>query len=71
MEVDGFTDLNVRWLSEVLSVSRPELDKDEQLNQALAIYAAVEGAQLISRGRGDIAVYDNTIDTYRRAGLLP
>lgn len=56
VEVDGFTDLNVGWLSEVLSVSRPELDKDEQLNQALAIYAAVEGAQLISRGRGDIAV---------------
>jgi TetR/AcrR family transcriptional repressor of nem operon len=71
VEVDGFTDVNVRWLSEVLAVSRPELGKDEQLNQALAIYAAVEGAQLISRGRGDIAVYDNTIETYRRAGLLP
>lgn len=71
VEVDGFTDLNVRWLSEVLSLCRPQLGTEEQQDQALAIYAAVEGAQLIARGRGDIAVYDSTIETYRKAGLLP
>lgn len=70
-EVDGFTELNVRWLTEVLSVCRPQLSLEERQQQALAIYAAVEGAQLIARGRDDISVYDKTIETYRSAGLLP
>jgi TetR/AcrR family transcriptional repressor of nem operon len=70
-EVDGFTELNVRWLTEVLSVCRPQLNLEERQQQALAIYAAVEGAQLIARGRDDISVYDKTIETYRSAGLLP
>jgi TetR/AcrR family transcriptional regulator, transcriptional repressor for nem operon len=39
--------------------------------RALAIFAAVEGAQLVARGRGDIAVYDQAIEAYRAAGLLP
>jgi TetR/AcrR family transcriptional repressor of nem operon len=71
VEVDAFTDLNVSWLSEVLSISRPELSDEERQRQALAIYAAVEGAQLVARGRNDIAVFDRTIDAYRLAGLLP
>jgi TetR/AcrR family transcriptional repressor of nem operon len=70
-EVDGFTDLNVRWLTEVLSVCRPKLDADGRERQALAIYAAVEGAQLVARGRGDISVFDKTINAYRAAGLIP
>lgn len=70
-EVDGFTELNVRWLTEVLSVCRPQLSHQERQRQALAIFAAVEGAQLIARGRDDISVYDRTIETYRSAGLLP
>lgn len=70
-EVDGFTELNVRWLTEVLSVCRPQLSLEERQQQALAIYAAVEGAQLIARGRDDISVYDETIEIYRSAGLLP
>lgn len=71
LEVDGFTDLNVRWLTEILAVSNPKLNQDMSQNRALAIYAAVEGAQLIARGRGDISVYDKTIETYRAAGLIP
>ncbi|RAU49674.1 MULTISPECIES: TetR/AcrR family transcriptional regulator [unclassified Pseudomonas] len=71
VEVDNFTDVNVRWLNDVLSVCRPQLTDDERLSQALAIYAAVEGAQLVARGRGDIAVFDTTIQAYRTAGLLP
>lgn len=70
-EVDGFTQLNVQWLTEVLAICRPQLNSEEQALQALAIYAAVEGAQLIARGRGDIGVYDTTIETYRKAGLVP
>jgi TetR/AcrR family transcriptional regulator, transcriptional repressor for nem operon len=61
----------VRWLTEVLSVCRPQLSLEERQEQALAIYAAVEGAQLIARGRADISVFDRTIATYRSAGLLP
>jgi TetR/AcrR family transcriptional repressor of nem operon len=70
-EVDGFTDLNVRWLTEVLGACRPKLNQETRESRALAIYAAVEGAQLIARGRGDISVYDRTIETYRAAGLIP
>lgn len=71
MEVDGFTDLNVRWLTDVLAASHPKLDQETRKDRALAIYAAVEGAQLIARGRDDIGVYDKTIDSYRSAGLIP
>lgn len=70
-EIDAFTDLNVRWLTGVLEVSRPELSSEMIGKQALAIYAAVEGAQLVARGRGDISVYDSTVETYRMAGLIP
>jgi TetR/AcrR family transcriptional repressor of nem operon len=70
-EVDAFTELNVQWLTDVLIVCRPELSLDERKQQALAIYAAVEGAQLIARGRGDIGVFDQTIKAYHLAGLLP
>ncbi len=70
-EVDGFTELNVRWLSEVLSVCRTDLNDEQRRQQALAIYAAVEGAQLIARGRDDIRIYDQTVETYRAVGLLP
>lgn len=70
-EVDGFTDLNVHWLADVLSICQTHLDDEQRQRHALAIYAAVEGAQLIARGRGDISVYDRTIETYRATGLLP
>ena len=70
-EVDAFTDVNVRWLSEVLSICRPQLSDEENQQQALAIYAAVEGAQLVARGRDDIGVFDATVQAYRTAGLLP
>lgn len=70
-EVEAFNSLNVRWLTQVLSVCRPQLSQEERQQQALAIYAAVEGAQLIARGRDDISVYDQTIETYHSVGLLP
>ncbi|WP_296188525.1 TetR/AcrR family transcriptional regulator [Pseudomonas sp. UBA1879] len=71
VEVDNFTDVNVKWLSEVLAICRPQLSADQAQEQAMAIYAAVEGAQLVARGRGDIGVFDTTIKAYRAAGLLP
>ncbi len=38
---------------------------------ALGIFAAIEGAQLIARGQSDVTVYDEVIDSYRAAGLIP
>ncbi|SIN82541.1 transcriptional regulator, TetR family [Singulisphaera sp. GP187] len=69
-EVQTFADINVAWLSRVLSaaaVTGPE----ESEQRARAIFAAVAGAQLFARSRSDISLYDALIVGYRAAGLLP
>jgi TetR/AcrR family transcriptional regulator, transcriptional repressor for nem operon len=71
-EVDRFVEVNIRWLAEVLGSSRKSASAKKSAHQhALAVFAAVEGAQLVARGRGDIGVYDAAIEAYRTAGLLP
>jgi TetR/AcrR family transcriptional repressor of nem operon len=70
-EVDRFTTLNLQWLTRLLSRRRSKGSQGMIGKQALAIYAAIQGAQLIARGRGDIAVFDESIAAYRAAGLLP
>ncbi len=70
-EVDLFTQVNIGWLVEVLGGDQPDADTAVLRQRALAILAAIEGAQLVARGRGDVAVYDQTIAAYRTAGLLP
>ncbi len=65
-----FGEMNVDWIARVLSLG----SKDEDglvRRRALAIFAAVQGAQLVARSRGDAAVYDEVVQTYREAGLLP
>lgn len=69
-EVQAFTDVNVAWLSKVLSAAN-EMNLDESEQRARAIFAAVAGAQLMARSRSDISVFDALIDSYRVAGLLP
>ena len=69
-EVQTFADVNVAWLSRVLSAAA--VVRAEQSEQrARAIFAAVAGAQLIARSRADISLYDALIESYRAAGLLP
>jgi TetR/AcrR family transcriptional repressor of nem operon len=69
-EIQAFTEVNVAWLSRMLSAAETvEIKKVDQ--RARAIFAAVAGAQLVARSRADIAVYDTLIDGYRAAGLLP
>lgn len=72
-EVEKFNAANVAWLFEVLAaddpVPAPAADLIER--RAFAILSAVEGAQLVARGCGDVRVYDRTIDTYRAVGLIP
>jgi TetR/AcrR family transcriptional repressor of nem operon len=69
-EVQAFADVNVAWLSKVLSAANV-VSSDESEPQARAIFAAVAGAQLIARSRSDISLYDDLINSYRMAGLLP
>jgi TetR/AcrR family transcriptional repressor of nem operon len=71
VEVDRFTDVNVRWLVELLSRQKTGMTKKSIQQKALAIFAAIEGAQLVARGRGDVAVFDEIIKAYRLAGILP
>jgi TetR/AcrR family transcriptional repressor of nem operon len=69
-EVQTFADVNVAWLSRVLSAAAV-VSAEESEQRARAIFAAVAGAQLIARSRSDISLYDALIDSYRAAGLLP
>jgi TetR/AcrR family transcriptional regulator, transcriptional repressor for nem operon len=69
-EIRTFADVNVSWLSKVLSAANVVSAKDSH-RRARAIFAAVAGAQLMARTRADIKLYDELIDNYRAAGLLP
>ena len=69
-EVLAFADVNVAWLTKVVSAAT-EMSADESRLRARAIFAAVAGAQLMARSRSDISVFDALIDSYRLAGLLP
>jgi len=69
-EVQTFADVNVAWLSRVLSAAAL-LSSEESDRRARAIFAAVAGAQLMARSRSDISLFDSLIESYRVAGLLP
>src|ERR1700720_3766379 len=69
-EVQTFADVNVAWLSKVLSAAKVVNPKKSE-PRARAIFAAVGGAQLMARSRSDLSLYDALINSYRVAGLLP
>jgi TetR/AcrR family transcriptional repressor of nem operon len=64
-----FGEMNVDWIARVLSLGSK--DQDAVQRRALAIFAAVQGAQLVARSRGNATVYDEVVQTYRESGLLP
>lgn len=69
-EVLAFADLNVAWLTKVLSdTGLGSIEVCER--RARAIYTAVAGAQLIARTRFDIGLFDELVQSYQEAGLLP
>lgn len=70
-EVDKFAETNVGWIAKVLSRARTTASGQDLEEHAMAIFAAIEGAQLIARGCQDIGIYDRTIRTYRITGLIP
>lgn len=69
-EMQTFAEVNVAWLSKVLSAAALAAPEDSE-RRARAIFAAIAGAQLLARSRSDLALYDALIDSYRAAGLLP
>jgi len=69
-EVQTFADVNVAWLSKVLSAAAV-VNSGESEQRARAIFAAVAGAQLMARSRSDISLFDSLIESYRVAGHLP
>ena len=71
-EVDAFTQLNIHWLTKVLALQTPKARPTKATERrAQAIFAAIEGAQLLARGRGDITLFDQSIEAYRETGLIP
>ncbi|WP_213992581.1 TetR/AcrR family transcriptional regulator [Sodalis sp. dw_96] len=69
-EVQTFADINVAWLSRVLTAAAA-VSAEESERRARAIFAAIAGAQLMARSRSDIALFDALMESYRAAGLLP
>ncbi|WP_225032609.1 TetR/AcrR family transcriptional regulator [Paraburkholderia sp. XV] len=69
-EVRTFADVNVAWLSKLLSAAGL-VGARESKPRARAIFASIAGAQLIARSRADLSLYDAMINSYRKAGLLP
>jgi len=69
-EVVRFGEMNVDWIARVLSAGSSEAD-ETVARRALAIFSAVQGAQLIARSRGDIGIYHEVIGMCRKSGLLP
>jgi TetR/AcrR family transcriptional repressor of nem operon len=66
VQVEAFVAVNVAWLTQVLGLTGPQAGP-----KALAVLSAINGAQLMARGGGDVAIYDRTIAAYRAAGLFP
>jgi TetR/AcrR family transcriptional repressor of nem operon len=69
-EVVKFGTMNENWIARVLAKSGVA-DTGEAQRRARAIFAAIEGAQLVARSREDVGVYDQIVATYRKSGLVP
>jgi TetR/AcrR family transcriptional repressor of nem operon len=69
-EVVKFGAMNENWIARVLAkIGTP--DPNGISHRARAIFAAIEGAQLVARSRGDVSVYEEIVATYRGSGLIP
>jgi TetR/AcrR family transcriptional regulator, transcriptional repressor for nem operon len=69
-KVVKFGAMNEDWIARVLAkagTAEPEGIR----RRARAIFAAIEGAQLVARSRGDVSVYEEIVATYRGSGLIP
>jgi TetR/AcrR family transcriptional regulator, transcriptional repressor for nem operon len=69
-EVVKFGAMNENWIARVLGKTGTT-NPDGIRRRARAIFAAIEGAQLVARSHGDVAVYEEIVATYRGNGLIP
>jgi TetR/AcrR family transcriptional repressor of nem operon len=69
-EVVKWVEMNENWIARVLS-KRKSAQREEINRRSRAIFAAVSGAQLVAHSRGDVAVYEEIVATYRESGLIP
>lgn len=69
-EVDKFTQMNLEWLTKIVMLRHTDIKVPDAEEQALAIFASIEGAQLVARGRQDIRLYDQAIGAFRRGGFF-
>jgi TetR/AcrR family transcriptional repressor of nem operon len=66
-----FKDVNVAWIAKMLRIRHPRMADETLQQRAFAIYASLEGAQLIAHGLGgDAAAFDDVIAGYEASGLL-
>jgi TetR/AcrR family transcriptional repressor of nem operon len=65
-----FGAMNEDWIARVLAKAGTANPEDIR-HRARAIFAAIEGAQLVARSRGDVSVYEEIVATYRGSGLIP
>lgn len=66
-----FKDLNVVWISKMLRIRHPRMSDEPLRQRGFAIYASLEGAQLIAHGLGgDADAFDDMIEGYAASGLF-
>lgn len=68
-EVQAFADINVAWLTRMLEALGQTAPASE--SRARAIFAAINGAQLMARSRADLDLFDTLVASYIAAGLIP
>ncbi|QVW21846.1 hypothetical protein KJF94_18340 [Pseudomonas hormoni] len=71
VEVFRFTNKLVDWITTVLALDPQNLDAEALRKWVLAIFAAVEGTQLVARGCEDVQVYDDILDACWISGPFP
>jgi TetR/AcrR family transcriptional repressor of nem operon len=69
-QVNRFTTVNTRWLAKVLALRHRRTDKKTLETRALSIFASIQGAQLVARGRDDLTVFDQLMESYSAVGLF-
>lgn len=70
VEVQKFAEVETAWIATQLSEAGL-VENGQSEKRAHAIFSAVAGAQLVARSRADVRVFDELIESYRSAGLIP
>lgn len=70
-EIARFMNAHIDWIAQTLSKRHPRMPAATRHARAQAIFAALEGAMLITRGLGgDASIFDGIVENYRSIGLL-